>query len=105
MLEQTGYPYRFDENKCASCEGNCCIGESGYIWITKEECEKLHEWAGPATGIAEVDTLVRKSHLRPKNPTFRKGMPGEWNLAFEPHHVKLANKLFAKTLKKLGYEP
>lgn len=41
MIEHKDYPYKFDENKCASCEGNCCIGESGYIWITKDECEKL----------------------------------------------------------------
>ena len=39
------YSYKFDENKCATCEGNCCIGESGYIWIT----------------IAEIDTLA--NHL------------------------------------------
>jgi len=72
---------------------------------TKEECEKLHDWAGPATAIPDVDTLIKKSHPRPKNPTFRKGMPGEWNLAFKDHHVKLANKLFAETFEKLGYEP
>ncbi|MEA3512349.1 MAG: YkgJ family cysteine cluster protein [Campylobacterota bacterium] len=41
MLEHKDYPYKFDETKCESCEGNCCIGESGYIWITKNECEKL----------------------------------------------------------------
>jgi len=41
VIEHTEYPYKFDENRCNSCEGNCCIGESGYIWITKNECEKL----------------------------------------------------------------
>ena len=41
MLEKENYPYKFNENKCATCEGNCCIGESGYIWITKDECVKL----------------------------------------------------------------
>ena len=41
MIEHKEYPYKFDENKCSSCEGNCCIGESGYIWISKAECEKL----------------------------------------------------------------
>ena len=35
------YSYKFDENKCATCEGNCCIGESGYIWITIQEIDKL----------------------------------------------------------------
>jgi len=46
MIEQKGYPYKFDENICATCEGNCCIGESGYIWITKEECIKLAHLLG-----------------------------------------------------------
>lgn len=41
MIEHKDYPYKFDENKCASCEGNCCIGESGYIWINKEEIINL----------------------------------------------------------------
>jgi len=41
MIEKENYSYKFDENKCSSCEGNCCIGESGYIWITKDECLKL----------------------------------------------------------------
>jgi uncharacterized protein len=46
MIEQKGYPYKFDEDRCKSCDGNCCIGESGYIWITKEECIKLAEYLG-----------------------------------------------------------
>lgn len=41
MLENSDYPYKFDELKCAMCDGNCCIGESGYIWITKQEIENL----------------------------------------------------------------
>ena len=43
MLEHKDFPYKFDETKCASCEGNCCIGESGYIWINKQEIIKLAE--------------------------------------------------------------
>ncbi len=41
MLENKDYPYKFDENRCSTCEGNCCIGESGYIWINKDEIVKL----------------------------------------------------------------
>ncbi len=46
MIEHKDYPYKFDAIRCASCEGNCCIGESGYIWITKEEIEKLALFLG-----------------------------------------------------------
>jgi len=43
LIEHKDFPYKFDENACASCEGNCCIGESGYIWITVDEIEKLSQ--------------------------------------------------------------
>jgi len=41
MIENKDYPYKFDENVCATCDGNCCIGESGYIWIKAKEIEIL----------------------------------------------------------------
>jgi len=41
MIEKSGFSYKFDEFRCFSCEGNCCIGESGYIWITIQEIELL----------------------------------------------------------------
>ena len=41
IMSQDGFPYNFDPDKCSSCEGNCCIGESGYIWISNEEIEYL----------------------------------------------------------------
>ena len=41
ILENSDYSYKFDMSQCAMCDGNCCIGESGYIWINKQEIEKL----------------------------------------------------------------
>ena len=41
MIKKDGFEFGFDEIKCASCDGNCCIGESGYIWITPLEIESL----------------------------------------------------------------
>lgn len=41
MISQEGFDYSFDEHKCSTCEGNCCIGESGYIWINTKEIELL----------------------------------------------------------------
>jgi len=41
MIEHKDYNFKFDETKCASCEGNCCIGQSGYIWITPTEIDTL----------------------------------------------------------------
>ena len=36
-----GWDFSFDTTICNSCDGNCCIGESGYIWISIKEIEKL----------------------------------------------------------------
>lgn len=41
LLENKDYSYKFDASICTQCEGNCCIGESGYIWINKEEIISL----------------------------------------------------------------
>ena len=41
MISHNEFNYKFDELKCESCEGNCCIGESGYIWITNDEIKIL----------------------------------------------------------------
>lgn len=41
MISEEGYNYKFDETKCETCGGKCCIGESGYIWITPQEILKL----------------------------------------------------------------
>ncbi len=38
------YPYGFDPSKCAECEGKCCTGESGYIWLTQKEMRNIAEF-------------------------------------------------------------
>jgi len=41
ILTKEGYPFAFDATGCDSCEGNCCIGESGNIWVNKTEINNL----------------------------------------------------------------
>lgn len=36
-----GFAYAFDQNACQSCSGKCCIGESGYIWVSEKEREAI----------------------------------------------------------------
>jgi Fe-S-cluster containining protein len=43
MIKQDGFDYSFDEYRCATCEGNCCIGESGYIWVSPTEMVEMAE--------------------------------------------------------------
>jgi len=41
LIKQEGFPYAFEPSACDTCAGNCCIGESGYIWITEKEITVL----------------------------------------------------------------
>ena len=43
MLEAEDFLFVFDENQCAKCGGKCCKGESGYIFVTSNEIQKIAE--------------------------------------------------------------
>ncbi len=37
IIKQDGFSYSFDGSKCQECGGHCCTGESGYIYVFKDE--------------------------------------------------------------------
>ena len=41
IIKKDGYSYTFDPKACDSCEGRCCTGESGYIYVSKNEIENI----------------------------------------------------------------
>ncbi len=41
IIKKEGFPYKFNQDACKECEGNCCIGESGYIWVNPKEIEEI----------------------------------------------------------------
>ena len=41
LISKEGFPYKFDQDACRECEGNCCIGESGYIWVSPTEIKEI----------------------------------------------------------------
>jgi Fe-S-cluster containining protein len=41
IVKQDGFSFGFDSSKCFACEGNCCTGESGYIWCTPKEIDDM----------------------------------------------------------------
>lgn len=43
LMKQEGFDYAFDPSACSTCQGKCCTGESGYIYVTKEEIEKISQ--------------------------------------------------------------
>ncbi|MEA3371666.1 MAG: YkgJ family cysteine cluster protein [Campylobacterota bacterium] len=43
MMRKDSFPYAFDSSACESCEGRCCTGESGYIYVNKTEIIAIAE--------------------------------------------------------------
>jgi Fe-S-cluster containining protein len=46
LIKKEGFSYAFEPSGCDTCAGNCCIGESGYIWITVQEINFLAKHLG-----------------------------------------------------------
>jgi hypothetical protein len=45
-IERAGFPYQFEPQTCRTCPGNCCRGQTGYIWVTAEEIERQAAYLG-----------------------------------------------------------
>ena len=41
LIKKDGYSYSFNPSACESCQGRCCTGESGYIYVTMNEIENI----------------------------------------------------------------
>jgi Fe-S-cluster containining protein len=41
IIKNDKFKFGFDDSKCFECGGRCCTGESGNIWINKEEMADL----------------------------------------------------------------
>jgi len=63
IIHEKGFDFGFDPKACKKCCGRCCIGESGNIWINKEEISKI---AGFLDLSAEdfIKYYLKKVHYR-----------------------------------------
>lgn len=59
LVKKDGYNFAFDSKACESCAGNCCIGESGYIWISKNEIEALAKYLNIDSEILKEKYLFK----------------------------------------------
>jgi Fe-S-cluster containining protein len=46
LISKDGFDFKFNPEACLECEGNCCIGESGYIWVNLKEIEEIAKFLG-----------------------------------------------------------
>jgi len=65
-MRKKGWDFSFDPKACQSCAGNCCIGESGYIWVDHEKIQDIAEHLGVSIDFFMQNYVVRE--------------PGGWSL-------------------------
>lgn len=41
MIYKSGFSFGFDPSACKSCGGKCCVGESGYIFVSINEAKEI----------------------------------------------------------------
>ena len=62
LMKQETYPYAFDPSACAGCEGRCCTGESGYIYVSKNEIENIADLLGMQANDFAKEYLYKKGY-------------------------------------------
>ncbi len=45
-LTKAGFDFRFYPSKCEQCGGKCCVGESGYVFVSVDEMLAIAEFLG-----------------------------------------------------------
>jgi len=62
LIKEDGYSYAFNPDACSSCQGRCCTGESGYIFVTKDEIQKISELLEIDIDIFVKEYLYKKGY-------------------------------------------
>ena len=62
IIKKESYPYAFDSSACNTCEGRCCTGESGYIYVTKDEIKAIAEVLNLDINELRVKYLFKKGY-------------------------------------------
>jgi uncharacterized protein len=57
LVQKEGYQFTFDESACESCNGACCVGESGYIWLTPKEITAISDY------LEQDESYFREGYL------------------------------------------
>lgn len=62
LIRKKDYPYAFDPSACEHCEGRCCTGESGNIFVSQNEIAAIMSLLGTDI-VTFVNTyLVKKGY-------------------------------------------
>jgi hypothetical protein len=61
-MTQEGFSFSFDESACATCKGNCCSGEPGYIWVTSAEAAAIAQRLGMESEAFRAHYLIKAGY-------------------------------------------
>ena len=59
IIEKENFPYKFNADTCKECEGNCCTGESGYIWVNPKEIKNIAEFLNMDEELFKKTFLIK----------------------------------------------
>lgn len=62
LIKKEGFDFGFDPQGCDTCAGNCCIGESGNIWINNQEIEILRKHLNITENKLRNDFLEKRGY-------------------------------------------
>lgn len=59
MIKKDGFKYSFNPAKCDECGGKCCVGSSGYIWVSELEISNISKLLNVSTGLFKSDYVYK----------------------------------------------
>jgi len=62
LIRQEGFDFAFTPSACDSCEGRCCTGESGNIFVSAEEITALSGHLKMDEARFRSDFLVKRGY-------------------------------------------
>lgn len=62
LIGKEGFNYRFNSESCKQCEGRCCNGESGRIFVSKAEIKAISRFLKIETSEFIADYLRKESY-------------------------------------------
>jgi len=62
LMHEKGYSYAFNPKACEECQGKCCTGESGYIFVNKAEVEAIAKLLNLNVNEFAVKYLYKKGY-------------------------------------------
>ncbi|QSZ42277.1 YkgJ family cysteine cluster protein [Sulfurimonas aquatica] len=62
ITKKEGYPYGFKPSACSTCAGRCCTGESGYIYVSKNEIISIAKLLNLSVNDFGVKYLFKKDY-------------------------------------------